>query len=193
MSSRQLDEEAILAEHVKVPVQPFERQPLLRQRAVFGVEQAGQFGRQAAGGHLELHRVLRSPFIDYLSGPQAYEPEALKLGDPYRSRSLTASIRLHGKLWLDEMDAFCRQQPAYHGELPENFAKFSTDSLAKATKKNGSTPQHSFFALCQQVCVLHDELTELFRQGLIALRLARLANVVTLYKVLGGGWKGTTN
>jgi len=63
------------------------------------------FGRQAAGGHLELQRLLQSPFIDYLSGPQAYEPEALKLGDPYRSRSLTASIRLHGKLWLDEMDA----------------------------------------------------------------------------------------
>jgi len=63
------------------------------------------FGRQAAGGHLELHRLLQSPFIDYLSGPQTYEPEALKLGEPYRSRSLTASIRLHGKLWFDEMDA----------------------------------------------------------------------------------------
>ncbi len=63
------------------------------------------FGRQAAGGHLELHRILASPFIDYLSGPQAYEPEALKLGEAYRSRSLITSIRLHGKLWLDEMDA----------------------------------------------------------------------------------------
>lgn len=62
------------------------------------------FGRQAAGGHLELHRILTSPLIDYLSGPQAYEPEALKLGDPYRSRSLITSVRLHGKLWLDEMD-----------------------------------------------------------------------------------------
>lgn len=62
------------------------------------------FGRQAAGGHLELHRLLRSPAIDYLAGPQAYEPEALKLGDPFRSRSLTTSIRLHGKLWLDEND-----------------------------------------------------------------------------------------
>ncbi|MDH3251472.1 MAG: hypothetical protein OEM41_01700 [Ignavibacteria bacterium] len=62
------------------------------------------FGRQAAGGHLELHRVLESPFIDYLSGPQAYEPESMKLGEPYRSRSLITSIRLNGKLWLDEMD-----------------------------------------------------------------------------------------
>jgi hypothetical protein len=63
------------------------------------------FGRQAAGGHLELRRVLDSPHIDYLSGPQAYEPEATKLGDPYRSRSLIATVRLHRKLWLDEMDA----------------------------------------------------------------------------------------
>ncbi len=63
------------------------------------------FGRQAAGGHLELQRVLASPFIDYLSGPQAYEPEALKPGDAYRSRSLIMSVRLHRKLWLDEMDA----------------------------------------------------------------------------------------
>ena len=63
------------------------------------------FGRQAAGGHLELHRVLASPYIDYLSGPQAYEPESIKLGDAYRSRSLITSIRTHGKLWLDEMDA----------------------------------------------------------------------------------------
>jgi len=73
-------------------------------------------------------------------------------------------------LWLDEMDFFCREQPAYHGELYENFAKFSAGSLAKATRKNGTTPQHPFFDLCQQVCVLHDQLTGLFRQGLIALR-----------------------
>jgi hypothetical protein len=62
------------------------------------------FDRQAAGGHLELHRILSSPHIDYLSGPQAYGPESLKLGEAYRSRSLIATIRLHGKLWLDEMD-----------------------------------------------------------------------------------------
>ncbi len=62
------------------------------------------FGRQAAGGHLELQRVLDSPFIDYLSGPQAYEPESMKPGEPYRSRSLITTILLHGKLWLDEMD-----------------------------------------------------------------------------------------
>jgi hypothetical protein len=63
------------------------------------------FNRQAAGGHLELQRILSSRWIDYLSGPQAYEPESLKPGEAYRSRSLIMSVRLHGKLWLDEMDA----------------------------------------------------------------------------------------
>jgi hypothetical protein len=62
------------------------------------------FGRQAAGGHLQLRKILTAPELDYLSGPQAYEPEAIEVGDPYRSRSLIASVRLHGKLWLDELD-----------------------------------------------------------------------------------------
>jgi hypothetical protein len=62
------------------------------------------FNRSATGGHLELQRVLASPDIDYLSAPQAY-------GDPYRApgssgitRGLVESVRLHGKLFLDEMD-----------------------------------------------------------------------------------------
>ena len=62
------------------------------------------FGRQAVGGHIELERILTSPDIDYLSGPQAYEPETSEPGDAYRSRSLLTSIRHNGKLWLDEMD-----------------------------------------------------------------------------------------
>lgn len=66
------------------------------------------FNRQAFGGHLALHRVLKSEYVDYLSGPQAYYPESGYLpGEPYRSRSLIHSIWLNGKLWLDEYD----QQP----------------------------------------------------------------------------------
>ncbi|MCK9294988.1 MAG: exodeoxyribonuclease V subunit beta [Desulfobulbaceae bacterium] len=73
-------------------------------------------------------------------------------------------------LWIEEMDLFCLEQRAYRGELCENFAKFSADCLAKATKKSCCTPQHPFFELCRKVCVRHDQLQELFRQGLIALR-----------------------
>mgnify|MGYP002379240130 CR=1 FL=1 len=99
------------------------------------------FNRQAAGGHLELHRVLGSPHVDYLSGPQAYEPEALKAGDPYRSRSLLTSIRLHGKLWLDEMDAeptIPLPQAANHDQVLRNgVATLRRNVLFSATKGMG--------------------------------------------------------
>lgn len=62
------------------------------------------FGREAAGGHLELVRILESPWVDYLSGPQCYFPFSLEPGGAFRSRSLLESCRVHGKLWLDEMD-----------------------------------------------------------------------------------------
>jgi len=62
------------------------------------------FDRQAAGGHLQLQRILKADSIDYISGPQTYGPESIEVGDPYRSRSLITSVRLHNKLWLDEMD-----------------------------------------------------------------------------------------
>jgi hypothetical protein len=62
------------------------------------------FGRDATGGHLEVGQVLESPFVDYLSAPAAYYPDAGGDGEPYRSRSILDSCRLHGKLWLDEMD-----------------------------------------------------------------------------------------
>lgn len=66
------------------------------------------FNRQAFGGHLALHRVLQSEYVDYLSGPQAYYPDSgYEPGEPYRSRSLIHSVWLNGKLWLDEYD----QQP----------------------------------------------------------------------------------
>jgi hypothetical protein len=69
------------------------------------------FGREAAGGHLALQKVLQSPFIDFLSAPNTYYPESRETGEPYRSRSLINSVTLHGKLWLDEMD---QQPPLLH-------------------------------------------------------------------------------
>jgi hypothetical protein len=88
------------------------------------------FGRQAAGGHLELHRVLSSPYVDYLSGPQAYEPASTKLGDPYRSRGLLESIRLHGKLWLDEMD----NEPTIPTSRDANYAKLLQNAIANVRR-----------------------------------------------------------
>lgn len=83
------------------------------------------FARQAAGGHLALQKVLESPDIDYLAGPQAYLPEAEKPGEPYRSRSLLLSMRLHGKLWLDEMDQQPRRTFAFVGGTKDNREKYA--------------------------------------------------------------------
>ncbi len=62
------------------------------------------FGRQAAGGHLCIDKVLNSKYVDYVCAPNAYYPNAEKPGDPYRSRGILLSAKLNGKLWLDEMD-----------------------------------------------------------------------------------------
>jgi hypothetical protein len=62
------------------------------------------FGRQAAGGHLEVQQVLRDPAVDFLCSPADYYPDSGATGHAYRSRGLITSCRLHGKLWLDEMD-----------------------------------------------------------------------------------------
>ena len=59
------------------------------------------------GGHLNPLTLLDSPDLDYLSGPFPYMKNRLPAGAPI-SRGLLESNRLHGKLWLTEMD----QHPA---------------------------------------------------------------------------------
>lgn len=60
------------------------------------------FGRMGAGGHLAVRRALESPYVDALCAPQSYEN--MRSGEPGISRGVIDSARLHGKLWLDEMD-----------------------------------------------------------------------------------------
>ena len=106
------------------------------------------FNRQAAGGHLALQKVLNSPWIDYLSGPQVYYPDdGYDPGEPYRSRSLVHSVQLHGKLWLDEYD----QQPRrtfpilngrdnteqYRKNMQENIAALRRNVLSSLTRGAG--------------------------------------------------------
>ena len=83
------------------------------------------FERQATGGHLCLQQVLRSPDIDYLSAPQAYGTSYRDLGGCGITRSLVESIRLHGKLFLDEMD----QTPSWKWANNVDTA-FALDDLA---------------------------------------------------------------
>ncbi|HTF19621.1 MAG TPA: hypothetical protein VK658_16225 [Chryseolinea sp.] len=81
------------------------------------------FGREAAGGHLELQRVLNSAYVDYLSGPGTYYPDAVQPGDAYRSRGLVTSVRLHKKLWLDEMDQQAPLVPLKDSTFTSSVAK----------------------------------------------------------------------
>lgn len=94
------------------------------------------FNRLAAGAQLDLEPVLRSRYIDYLCGPQAYEPESYLTGEPYRSRSLITSVLLHGKLWLDEMD----QEPKrvlplnYKDDDNPDYEKIVSENVAQVTR-----------------------------------------------------------
>lgn len=62
------------------------------------------FDRQATGGHLCLDKVLAAKDVDYLSAPQAYGAAYRDMGGCGITRGLVETVRLHGKLWLDEMD-----------------------------------------------------------------------------------------
>ncbi|HMG89783.1 MAG TPA: beta-galactosidase [Chryseolinea sp.] len=99
------------------------------------------FGREAAGGHLQLQRLLNSPFIDYLSGPGTYYPSAVEMGEPYRSRSLINSVTLHGKLWLDEMDQqpplVPLKDPGYRQGLEKSIAQVRRNVLFTFSKGQG--------------------------------------------------------
>lgn len=60
--------------------------------------------RAPIGGHLEPWTLLDSPYLDYFSAPFMYQPANRNPGGLGHSRGLLESIRLHGKLWLTEMD-----------------------------------------------------------------------------------------
>ncbi len=92
---------------------------------------------QAPGGHLEMHRVLESPHVDYLASPFSYEFDARYIGGSGHLRCLSETVRAHGKLWMSEID-----HPTLVGDhfgrpwpfAPENIA----DSVA--TMRRNAAP-----------------------------------------------------
>jgi hypothetical protein len=94
-----------------------------------------QFGRQAAGGHLEIARVLRSPFVDYLSAPQTYQPYSREIGGTGMPRGLPESCALHGKLWLDEMD-----QPTHLGCVGDKTFTCTLPDAVSLLRRNVAQP-----------------------------------------------------
>ncbi len=84
------------------------------------------FGRPQTGGHLALQRLLNSPWVDYLSAPQAYATQFRGIGGSGQARGLAESLRLHGKLLLDEMD----QEPASYRKTGKEAPALLADSVA---------------------------------------------------------------
>lgn len=99
------------------------------------------FGRDQAGGHLSPHRLLASRDMDFLCAPSAYYPDAFEVGDVYRSRGLIEACRLHGKLFLDEMDQVVPLKAYfdkdYEASLRESIAKARRNTLWGLTRGSG--------------------------------------------------------
>ncbi len=77
------------------------------------------FGQAAPGGHLCEDMVLGSKYVDFLCAPQTYSTINRVVGGPGISRGLVESIRLNGKLWLDERD-----QPTHLGHIDTSMMTF---------------------------------------------------------------------
>lgn len=54
------------------------------------------------GGHIELRRILSSPYVDFLCSPHTYIGRAL--GEDGGFRALPGSIAIHRKIFIDEAD-----------------------------------------------------------------------------------------
>lgn len=93
------------------------------------------FGRAATGGHLCEEIVLGSPYVDYLSAPQAYTRALREVGGAGASRGLLDSARINGKLWLDEMD-----QPTHRGTLLGGMPVYDLDTSVQILRRNIASP-----------------------------------------------------
>lgn len=100
------------------------------------------FGREAAGGHLSLDRLLASPDLDCICATPAYTPTALPLGGSGHARGLVDAVRRAGKLWLDEMDratsiAPCPWDKAFASTLADDVAVLRRNLLQPITRGGG--------------------------------------------------------
>lgn len=107
----------------------------------FGAYFYSLFGREAAGGNLNQHLVLESPYVDYLSAPNVYEPDDHDPGHVYRSRALLKTVRMHGKVWLTENDQEAiLVNPRFHDyqqHLGNSIAIVQRNALQDLTRGNG--------------------------------------------------------
>ena len=75
------------------------------------------------GGHLETGRLFDGGLVDYISGPFHYHPPLRSISGTGCARGLLESARLHGVLWLTEMDNPPIGSPQVVGGIPERRAE----------------------------------------------------------------------
>ena len=97
--------------------------------------------RATIGGHLETDLIFQENVIDFMSGPFPYMNN-LKMSGIGLSRGLLESMRLHGILWLTEMDqepigtaeGFIGGDEKYH---PETIALLRRNFMESITRGMG--------------------------------------------------------
>lgn len=100
------------------------------------------FGRQAAGGHLGVARVLASPHVDALCASPVYTPNAMPLGGTGHPKSIVDAVRRAGKLWLDENDRAtsvtrCPWDPNFKSTIEDDVAVLRRNLLQGPTRGGG--------------------------------------------------------
>ncbi|WP_438481550.1 hypothetical protein [Oleiharenicola lentus] len=101
------------------------------------------FGREAAGGHLGIGRLIKSPYLDCVCATPAYTPTAMPMGGTANSRGIVDAVRRAGKLWIDEMDratvvAPCPWDKHFGTALVEDVAVLRRNLLVPATRNGGA-------------------------------------------------------
>ena len=100
----------------------------------------GHNERSQIGGHLEPMTLLDSEHVDFLCGPFPYKRNR-EIDGMGISRGLLESIRLHGKLWLTEMDqppiGYLEYQGGDPAKLKENCTILKRNALDSVSRGMG--------------------------------------------------------
>ncbi len=97
-----------------------ERLPGVLAGSFYGYYHGTGGDNMTINGHLMIDRLYASPDVDFLCGPFCYMNNRKPEGFPLQ-RALLESARLHGKLWLTEMDQHPAGTEKYHGGDPALF------------------------------------------------------------------------
>ncbi len=102
----------------------------------------GQFGRNAAGSHLAMDKILASPHLDCLCSPASYTDGVRAMGGSGHGRGITGAVRRAGKLWLDENDhgtflVGCPWDRKFHTTLEDDIAYIRRNALLPVLRGGG--------------------------------------------------------